>query len=420
MNLGVELIGQTKKPPEQAGSKVLPSPVTKVNRPLAFIVAIALSGLFPMISWLPAASAQMQSRQKLQIVTGTKAKQPDDAWKARWKIGLSGSQSRSENTAAHLVDFSSDFDLKYFFDPSFYISISPSLQFQTGSTQSPDPGTQPANSVQFNEASANWKPTTWSHLLAGALDQGARHSRLLIGSRPFPGARSQLEFGEDKLLARVAAETAIPTSSSLSTNANQIEPTPSFNSAQLELEGKPSVRGHWLMGAGVFAYENLPSAMAYESSFRGNTVDRLTDTHSVFREHYRGVEGRVLADLPVIKRVSLKLNAEGLQNTAVQSGLNQAWAAGGGLGFRWDRSTDIAITGEAFRIEPDAAVASFISGDFGSTNRVGYAGELKLSFQKGRYNISTRAGESELIFVNSPQSRERFFLVRLETGYVDF
>ncbi len=408
----INQFGHKRQIPAQLGSRENSKPV------LRFFLVVAMTFLAHGSLALAQMQTQMQSRQKLQTVV--KEASSDDIWKARWKISLSGNQTRSEDSEARLISFGSSFDLKYYFDPTFFMKVAPTVQLQSGSTQSPDSGAQPANAIVLSQASANWKPTTWSHLLAGALDQGERHSGLLIGSRPFPGARSVFEFGDTKLLTRFSAESAIPTSASLSTNANQIEPTPSFSSAQLELEGKPSTRATWMIGAGVFAYENLPGALAKESSFRGNTVDRLTATHSVFREHYRGVEGRLRADLPVIKRISLKLKAEGVQNTAAPTGYNQAWVAGGGLGFRLNRTTDIALTGETFRIEPDAAVASFISGDFGSTNRNGYAGEFKLSFQKGRYNVKTRVGESELIFVNSPQSRERFATVSLETEYVDF
>lgn len=337
-----------------------------------------------------------------------------------WKAGLSGLNRESADYSGKLVGFRFDAHFRYLLSEELRFDVTPSLRFMSGSVQTPDPKDGADNRLLLYEAGAAWDPSKTFSLQAGALNQSTLHTTLLMDDRPFPAARTSLAFGDERAaLAKLTLEGAVPTSTSLSTNTRELEPTPSLQTLSFDLSGKPSARLEWSAGIGAFAFQSLPSSVAQESSLFGNTVDRLSETQSTFRYGYRGVEARGKLWLPV-KRWSVRLSAEGLQNQDAPSGYGSAWTAQGGIGYRMTARDDFYMGARGFRVEPDAAVASFANPAYGYTNRVGYAAEMALSFDRNRYQLNAMGGETELIFDNYPQSRERFLRLTLETSYAGF
>lgn len=337
-----------------------------------------------------------------------------------WRAGLAGLNRESSDYSGKLVGFRFDAHFRYLLSEELRFDVTPSLRFMSGSVQTPDPKDGADNRLLLYEAGAAWEPSRIFAVQAGALNQSTLHTSLLMDDRPFPAARTAISFGDERAaLAKLSLESAVPTSTSLSTNTCELEPTPGLQTLAFDLSGKPSPRLEWNAGVGAFAFQNLPSAVAQESSLFGNTVDRASETQSAFRYQYRGVEARAKLWLPV-KRWSVRMSAEGLQNQDAPSGYGSAWTAQGGLGYRMTSRDDIYAGGRVFRIEPDAAVASFANPGYGYTNRAGYAAELTLSFDRNRYQLNAMGGETELIYENYPQSHERFLRLTLETSYAGF
>src|SRR5690606_10942458 len=100
---------------------------------------------------------------------------------------------------------------------------------------------------------------------AGALNQKYMHASLLMDELAFPAARGEVILTRGTILSALALETAIPTSTSLSTNTRELEPTPSLNTASLKVNLQGARNLYLKLSGGYFIYNNLPSAVAQES-----------------------------------------------------------------------------------------------------------------------------------------------------------
>lgn len=340
------------------------------------------------------------------------------AWDLHWGLALGGSDFESNESAKKIVNSRFDFDWRLRAHETFLLKVSPSLRLESGSVQSADGSLRADNGFQFREASASWTPFSRNLLQAGALDQSEMHTPLLVGDRPFPAARWTLSLPLESFWARLRAEGAVPTSTGLVTNQNEKESTPTLSSFGLRL-GSESKRGFRIEGAlNYFQYSSLPGSTAQESSLLGNTVDRLSETDSIFREAYRGIEASAFVIVPLAGTWDLLAQGASVRNTAVESGMGDAWSAGAGARWGAARGVRWSAGAEAFRLEPDAAVATFVGADYRATNRQGYAVNLGVSWDREKFRVTSRLEDSDVIFINDPQSRERYFRLTLETRHV--
>lgn len=338
-------------------------------------------------------------------------------WDLHWGLSLGGSDFESHEAAKKIVNSRFDFAWRMRAHESFLLKVSPSLRLETGSVQSPDGSLRADNGFIFSEASANWTPFSRNLVQLGALNQAEMHHPILVGERPFPAARWTVALPFESFWARLRAESAVPTTLGLTTNQNEKEPTPSLNTVGLRVgsDNKRGFTSEFVLN--YFQYSSLPASTAQESSLLGNTVDRYSDTESHFREAYRGLETSGALNIPLAGALDLQTHAAYVRNTAVASGLGDAWSAGGGVRFGSERKMRWSLGGEAFRLEPDATVATFLGMDYRATNRQGYALNMGLSWDRDRYRVTSRVEESDVIFVNNPQSRERYIRLTLETRH---
>lgn len=338
---------------------------------------------------------------------------------ASWRMALSGVDAQDSQSSSKYVGFGLEARSQYHLLPDLYFAFDPLLRFENGSYQSIDGKRENQSGIYIKEAAAHWNFFSGSDLSAGALNQTKTHSELLVGDQAFPAVRADVQlFKVGSFQTLVTAEQAIPTSSSLATNTTGVESTPRFLSASLALNYETAMY-HWKTRVGTFAYDNLPSTVATESGFRGNTVVSLTESESKFVYDYQGVEALTSFRLPVMRGWDFFTEASYLQNSKAKSDLSRAYAAAVGSEFFFigRKSVDMKLT--TFRIEPDAAVAFFNSIKFYNTNRVGYRFESFLNFNKYKFNIGARYTEAEVIFLSPTQSREKSLMLILETSYAN-
>ncbi|HEY8269433.1 MAG TPA: hypothetical protein VIG33_00980 [Pseudobdellovibrionaceae bacterium] len=336
-----------------------------------------------------------------------------------WKMGLSTVSAQDTQSASKFVGFALDAKMKYWLHPELFANLDPNITFENGSFQSVDGERKNQSGLYLKEAGVHWLFMRGSTLSGGALNQATVHTDLLTGDQAFPALRGELElFNVGNLTTSLDLEQAIPTSNSLSTNTTSVESTPRFLSASLTLNYE-STPYFWKTRVGAFSYDNLPSAVAYQSGLRGNTIVSLTESESSFVYQYQGLEAMTSLRFPLMRGWDFTTSASYLQNDKAVSTLNRAYSlsAGSEFFFVGRKSVDINLT--SFRIEPDAAVAYFNSGKYFNTNRIGYNVESFIKFNKYNFKIGLGYTEAEVIYLHPIQSREKLFMLMLETFYAN-
>lgn len=337
-------------------------------------------------------------------------------WDIHWGLSLGGADFEGPESSKKIALSRFDFTWRLRAHESVLLKVSPSLRLETGAVQSGDGSLRSENGFQFSEASVNWSPISRQLFQMGALNQQDIHADLLVGERPFPGLRwtSALVSGRFWLRARI--EGAVPTSQGLTTNQKEKESTPTLSTVGLRMgfEGARGFKGEWAINH--YAFQGLPSSTAHESSLLGNTVDRFSDTESRFRQDYRGFETWGALQMPVSGPLDVSSRGGFIRNTSVDTGLGDGWNAAVGAHWGPEHRQRWNIEAEAFRIEPDAAVASFVGSAYRGTNRQGYATLIGLTWSRD-YKVGVRFEESDVIFVNEPQGRERYLKIHLETRH---
>lgn len=389
---------------------------------MRLLMTLCLLTTLPAIAQATATATSTQKalpHSSLQTEVGAPTR-AEREWTSSWRLQLASSTIDSVDTSAKMVRLRLDAKVKYLLSDDLRLLVAPSARLQTGSAQVPDPRMAPTNQLILNEAVLAWTPFSALVFKAGALDEGQIHAPVLLDSRPFPGARAAALWGDKEFRGGIVGEASVPTSTSLSTNQGAKEPTPDFSSVGLLLDNPDRDGFGFNVYAGAYAFRNLPSSVAADSALLGNNFTRPTPNEAIFATGFRGLEARARLNAPVYGRLSTTLFGSATQNSDAPAGMNTGWNGGGGFRYGWSRFTDVVVTGEAFRLEMDSAPASLNGEQFSGTNRNGYAFETGLSFGKRKTLVVGRYGESELIYQNSPQNREKFFLLKVETSYADF
>lgn len=340
----------------------------------------------------------------------------NDKFKASWRLSLSGSDRHDERSQAKLVDFRTEIKARYLLNNQLLLDVQPSLRLQSGQTQSVDGADKAENKIQLYQAAAHYAPFNNIQLSAGALNQETMHTRLLIDRIAFPAARLMGKIKTNGFSSSLALETAIPTSTSLSANTKELEPTPSLNSATLKMQISASPRQYAKASAGYFIYGNLPSAVAQQSNLLGNTVHELSSAQHKFAFDYAGYEASVEIKYPVFFAIDLFAGAEYIQNTKALAENSRGSNIYAGTELYLKKDMQLVIEGSYFSVAPDAAVAFFNAGGY-ETNRVGYAAETSLAFRKQGFKVGLKYIDSEVMFIDEAQTREKTLLIKLETFY---
>lgn len=336
---------------------------------------------------------------------------------AEWRLKLSGSDSKDEQSQSKIVDIRAELKTKYLLSDSLQLDIQPTVRLQSGQTQSIDGADKPENKISLNQVAAHFLPASSFRLSAGALNQRYLHTQLLVDNLAFPAARAEGLMKVGNFKTTVAAETAIPTSTSLSTNTKELEPTPSFNSASVKFQWQGSQNIYLKTSAGYFAYNNLPSSVAQQSGLLGNEVLKASEAQYQFLHKYEGIEASAEAQLPLLSNVNIAIGGEYLNNQKASTNQNQAFRYFANTEINLTKNIDLKFGGSYFAIAPEAAVSYFNSAGF-QTNRIGYSSEALMAFNKEGFQVGMQYTDSAVMYANDSQSREKTLIIKLETFYV--
>lgn len=361
------------------------------------------------------AQAWAQGQNSLVLPTAP----ADNKFSAEWRLRLAGGDQHDEQSQSKIVDMRADFKVKYtLLSNTLQLDVQPTLRLQTGQTQSVDGADKPENKIYLYQAAAHYLPFSNLRLSAGALNQNHMHTDLLVDDLAFPAARMEglVKLGNTK--TSLGVETAIPTSTSLSTNTKDLEPTPSLNTAAVKFSWQGSQNLYFKSSVGYFIYNNLPSAVAQKSQLLGNEVNKLSDAQYAFIYKYEGLEASAELKFPVFSALDLSLEGQYLVNQKAPSDSNTAYIYGGGGNIHFSKDIDLEIKGGYFSVAPEAAVSYFNANKF-ETNRVGYTAKTYLAFKKQNFKVGLEYRDSEVMFSNTVQSREKTILIKLETFYAN-
>lgn len=353
-----------------------------------------------------------------QISTALSDSRDNSRLNAEWRLRLGGTDSHDDRSQSKMVDIRTDFKFKYLLSSSLQLDIQPTLRLQSGQTQSVDGADKAENKIILNQAAAHYLPYQSLKLSAGALNQRHMHSTLLIDNLAFPAARIESLLKAGNTRTGIAIETAIPTSSSLSANTRELEPSPSLNTAAVKFQLQAARNLYLKVAAGYFMYNNLPSAVAQQAGLLGNEVNKISEAHYEFMNKFEGFEASAEFQTPVFSLLDFKAGAELLQNQKASSDRNKGVRYFANGEFHLSQNLDFTLEGSYFSIAPEAAVAYFNAGGY-ETNRVGYSAEGSFSFKKEKFSLGLKYTDSEVMFQHSSQSREKTLLLKLETFYAN-
>lgn len=343
---------------------------------------------------------------------------PAGRFSADWRLRLSGTDIHDDQSQSKIVDIRTELKAKYLLNNALHLDIQPSLRLQTGQSQSFDGADRPESKISLNQAAAHYIPFQSLKLSAGALNQNHMHTGLLLDPIAFPAARMETVFKSGNLKTGFALESAIPTSTSLSTNTKELEATPSLNSAQVKMTWKQSENLYGKASAGYFVYNNLPSAVAQKSRLLGNEVNKISDAQFSFMNDFAGIEAEMEFEFPVYSALDITLSAEYLINQKGPENMNKAFAYTGKGEFHLSQNKDLILGGGYFSVAPEAAVSYFNASAY-ETNRNGYLAEIALAFKKEGFNVGIKYTDAEVMFSNTFQTREKTLLLKLETSYAN-
>ncbi len=295
------------------------------------------------------------------------------------------------------------------------------LSLNSGYAQSQFGDKSPRSGVMMREAHLTWKAIEGESvrlgIRAGAIDQDSLGASLLVEGQPFPGVVERLEMGNESFTFALAAQQAIPTSSTLSTRAVESEVTPSFTTETAEIEVHPWEGFRGKVFATHFRFSNLPSTVAIDSQALGNTIVELGPNTSRFRYEFDGFVAGGELNLKLSDALSWSVSGHMVQNSKAPETYRNGQLVRTEFSWALPGDIDLKPGAEMFFLESDATPGFYASAERGQTNRQGWAADLGLWFREERFKVSGRYAEADVINSSLIQTAQRFFMIRFETFY---
>ncbi len=335
---------------------------------------------------------------------------------------LLGSQYVSDETdEGSNVNFGFGLKLNYKFLDSLELRSETRLNFSQERFQAQIDDDEFADGFSVKEAVAAWSPLTQVEIGAGAVNQHEfLEAPLLISNRSFPGAYQQLLFGEvDRNFVQFRLSQSIPTSRSFDSDRIEKEKTPYFFTEGVKLGVRPNKHIQFIPFYQRFRYTDLPSVVAYNGSFRGNTVADATPTNSRFAFDFEGYVAGLRVALDPTSDLSLFGEFQGIENTKAPEGFNSGQLGKAGLRVQLGQVVVEPVVGTFFN-ESDTSPAAYNSAHTGHNNREGMVYAFDLTFDKYNFKIASELVDARIVNPAQRQSDMDYFSISLETLYVEF
>lgn len=333
-----------------------------------------------------------------------------------WTASLVGQNGQDEFNQRNLLEMVLRMRLNYRLLETLHLNLTPSFTYLTGYSQTELGERADTTEWSVKNADVTVFPNGIVELKAGALNQTPFHSHLLLGDRAFPSLALTLQTSSiEGYRFGVRGQSAIATSSSLSTETEDLEPTPTFSSAGIFAEvNNTTLKSRLRINA--FQFRNLPRSMATLSVLRGNTaIDESEEnlTESEFKYQFQGFEASWDLSFNLTRSIRPQVQVAGVQNQKAPKGQNTGTSIRSGVEIFPSESFSFTPFYQFSRIESDAAVSGYASTLF-ETNRIGYSAGCEIQIQK-TLNLTLAGGERDVLIESPSQFRERFWKIGLET-----
>ena len=288
------------------------------------------------------------------------------------------------------------------------------VQFESDRTQDFFVDSGSGNRLDLEHALIQWTPTDNILLQAGALNQkDTFERRALLGSgSTFPGVLQQFKFDQGKLEYGLTLEQAIPTSRTYSTKAVETEPTPTLFFEDLFFKYNFNKHSYFSFNLGYFAFYDLPSQVAEDSSVHGNLVGRLGPNDSYFIYPFQGWSINSVYQNRFMKNYGFSIKYEHVSNVKAPSDVAQANSIV--LKLHQHRVSSLT-TYEAlfFEQQQQAAPSYYLKDLYGYSNRAGFGLGVRHEFKKNDFFIGLQWVESQLIKITPEQADQRTIRIYL-------
>lgn len=343
-----------------------------------------------------------------------------------WNLKMSQRQEKDSFNQKSINEFKLGLNLKYFPFESAYFDFSPNFKYRNGFEQTQNNSENTQNQLGVREASFNLSykksnsknnPKDFLFLASfGALDQSIHRPKMLFYEQTFAGIQTTTRLQS----FQAQAEYAIPTTNSLSTQTQDFEKTPEFNSLSLEYSVGDDVpaaifRGNYHLGS--FQFSHLPGKIATQSGLNGNTTLPTAGRDSEFKYEYSGFYLASDSQVKIYKSHYLGLELNYLINDRVEGDIGHGLDETFYWKWSWNKNLSLKPFYQYFRIGSDAAVAAY-NNPFYGTNRQGY--RLGFGFQyKENLSFSASYGEKDALVESPYILKDNFIFLTLETADVE-
>ncbi len=280
-----------------------------------------------------------------------------------------------------------------------------------------NPSTRRNSGFYLNQVRWNYEVTEWLSLDAGVLNQRRFMSPLLAYNSSYPALRQNIEFKNNSWTWAFVSQQALPTSQKLSLKTAQKEEPPMYLAAAV------SVQKTWPFGTqtrfipGMYQFNNLPSAVAYESCLRGNSSIGECLPNSRFAYHFLGTDTYADITLNLPHEWVITLGGNYMQNFDAPKGQSQGILYE--LNFFKGLNTDLAMGWgfQYFEKQSDVTPA-FYAPFMYENNRKGYGGNFLFTFSRRQMQLKgTFLQTTPLKSTEAHRSTINYVQLSLETRY---
>lgn len=393
----------------------------KLNRDKASAAVLGMGFAFLLLAHMAQAQTGGGSASlSTQIPSQSSSAHTRKVIDVEWKMGLSGQSFSNEKEQEQTTGFGLSGRLRYGLLRGLEVRAEVGANLQSGYAQSQFGDNAPRSGLILGEALVKVKPLPFFALEAGAINQAHLKSELLVAEQAFPALLQRLTFENRVFQFELKAQQAIPTSTTLSTEAGEAEVMPTFLAETVTLKARPLRPLILSVFATHFAFHDLPSAVAMGSESYGNTVVSDGPASARFRYEFEGFLAGGDAKFQIRRGLIWTIDTQILQNARADESYGLAQMVSSALTIGMSGGVDLTPGGGLFFSESDAAPAYYNSSELGHNNRAGWMAQLEAVFKKSKFKVLGRYVDADLINPTINQSRQQSISLRVETLYEVF
>lgn len=276
----------------------------------------------------------------------------------------------------------------------------------------------PSNGIFLNEALVNFRPSNYTSIHAGAINQSYLGSPLLVSDTAFPGIQEKIFFKSEKFSLSLVAEQTVPTSNTLSTKTSDREESPNFLTETIKLETQLIKQISFDVFGTLYHFSNLPSKVAADSAVLGNSQpEQAGPNTSRFTYDFNGWVAGAATRITIAPEVKLIFTGSAIENSQAPESTNHGQLISFATELALGKDLVLTPSVENFFNESDTSPAYYNSYVYGHNNRQGFAGGLVLDFPQSKFKISTKYVVSDVINETYNQGKQQYLSIKLETSY---